>query len=547
MQGSWQRGGSALSSPRTPRHEGITTQCAILTAFAAALQTPVAASVLSINLTPPNPVIPAGAALKPAVSNDRPSTATASNAPFTEALMQAALLHHVQPAVQWEACCALRMLCSAPVPVQRPAWPSISSLVNAHLQRVLEATSRSNAKAGGGNGGTSASLPEKVLNQAVRLAGDWMRALLLDSRTPDVCPAALESSPGSVEASVRVTGSSSKHHGPDSEVSVAATGFVQLMVQCAAQAGVPVLRSAAFAAIAAAPPVLWVVLEQQQLEQLVVRLCSAAKTDGVPSTRAQAINALKSIVDDISSVAALGTELDGVACALAEGCSDASASVRGASAAALAALCTTLRDTVHSVDPDGVVKSSEEEHADPVALEKHAILNTMAQPRDGAVAKIDVNVARSEGNVRDGVVIGDSQSSQIVGATLHAQKCTECLQHHRHPAATTVLAVSLPLFDTLMLCYAEIHLRPQTRRGAVQLVGMLLERCCKHRAGELFLQQRCMLQEGETRSVPMECVQQDACYLCCPRRTLTFFQRSFTKMLPCARVLMDITSVWQQG
>lgn len=314
------------------------------------------------------------------VSDD---AATPSTAPFVDVLLQCALPSHAYPAVQWEACSALRMLCIAPVPVQLPAWASVSSLVNAHLQNVLRASIRAQSTSGRSNGGTSASLPEKVVNQAVRLAGDWMKALLLQ-------PGPRENNPGMSSCA------------SDTDTALAATGFVKLITQCAAQAGVPVLRSAAFAAIAAAPPVLWVTLESEQVQHVVVRVRRAATEDGVPATRAQAVNALQGIVADVASVAALGTELDEVVQALASACSDTSASVRGASAAALAALCTTLRDTAHDSCQDGTGDGSTAAAAVAGAPESCAFTSD----RSKAPASTACLRTHAEGNVRDGVIAG---------------------------------------------------------------------------------------------------------------------------------------------
>ena len=379
----------------------------MLAAFAAALQTPVAATVLALSLTLPSSTQPAwetakvstGAAPKPQVSDD---AATPGAAPFIDVLMQCSLPSHAYPAVQWEACSVLRMLCLAPVPVQRPAWASISSLVNAHLRKVLGASIRTQAKSGRSNGGTSASLPEKVLNQAVRLAGDWMKALLLQQGSPERGLAA----PSGAAAT---------------DTSVAATGFVQLITQCAAQAGVPVLRSAAFAAIAAAPPTLWVTLDSEQVQRIVVRVRRAATEDGVPATRAQAVNALHGIVVDVASVATLGEELDEVVCALASACSDASANVRGASAAALAALCTTLRDTTQDACQLDTGESGAAAAA--VALENCALTSRQSKS-PGSTACLDKII---EGNTRDGVVAGAQCQHGPLGAhqghskkTLHA-------------------------------------------------------------------------------------------------------------------------------
>lgn len=198
------------------------------------------------------------------------------------------------------------------------------------------------------------------------------------------------------------------------DTALAATGFVELISQCAAQAGVPVLRSAAFAAIAAAPPTLWVVLQSAELQQLVVRLRGAATDDRVPATRAQAVNALQGIVVDVSSVAALGTELDGVVAALAAACSDASASVRGVSAAALAALCTTLRDSVYGVRQDGAMESSTADPTVFAAVGRFPSASQQLKKEDRSTVSTAIH---TEGNIRDGVVVEESQPEDDIGAS----------------------------------------------------------------------------------------------------------------------------------
>lgn len=398
----------------------------MLTAFAAALQTPVAASVLTLSLTPPSNTQPdwevakvaTGAAPKPPRVNERDDDAAPNKISFTDVLMQCALPSQAHAALQWEACSALRMLCSALVPVQRPTWQSISTLVNAHLQKVLGPASRAQSRSGKSNGGTSASLPEKVVNQAIRLAGDWMKVLLLQSGTP-------ENSLAGTSYTSDTKAAATQHHTctesriTNKDASVAATGFVQLITQCAAQAGVPVIRSAAFAAIAAAPPSLWVTLQSEQVQRLVVRVRCAATDDGVPATRAQAVNALQGIVVDVSSVAALGTELDEVVRALATACSDASASVRGASAAALAALCTTLRDVVHEVREDGIVESSKPEPTVAVALEQLTVGDEQSKGGVGCTAN---PVIRTGENVRDGVVVEGCLPTDVIGMHLYSSE-----------------------------------------------------------------------------------------------------------------------------
>jgi hypothetical protein len=437
LQVSWHRGSSALSSPRSPRHEDVATQCAVLAAFATAIQTPVAASVLTLTLKPLKNVQRDWQAVTGAqcgeaqvTATDEKWTAESLTNSFTDVLIQCTLPVHEHPAVQWEACCTLRMLCSAAVQVQRPSWESISNLVNMHLQKVLEHANRAQARRGGNNLNASASLPEKVANQAVRLAGDWMRVMLLESGvratscTPPTFPpdSAAETTKGDTRAESRESGTGNC-------AADAAAGFVQLMTRCAAQTAVPVLRSAAFAAVAAATPKLWVVLGSKEAQQLVARLRSAITDDEFPAARAQAVNALQGTVVDVGSAAALRSGLDGVVCALAAACSDSAASVRGASAAALASLCTMLRSTVYGVREEGAIESSTAEHTLVGAAEGLAIISEGSQ--DGLI----VNPVQLEGNVQDGVVI---DVSQVAGETVSSE-CSTLNLSYLHRMSTQIM------------------------------------------------------------------------------------------------------------
>lgn len=239
-------------------------------------------------------------------------------------LMACAAPAAVHPALQWEACAVLRALCQHRAGELPLRWPDVQALVRAHVERVAEAapTPPTPGHRASRTTASSASMPEKVANQAVRLAGDFASAS---------CKLVCEAEESKQEHCL---------------VSLAAD-FTATMAACADCAAAPAVRAAAYAALAATPPELWAALPGEQVEREVAAMRRVVETDGVPAVRAHAVAAAAAAVSHVSSFAKAPGAWAAAAAALLHACRDSGASVRVAAAVALARVCVQLRLLVY--------------------------------------------------------------------------------------------------------------------------------------------------------------------------------------------------------
>ena len=196
--------------------------------------------------------------------------------------------------------------------------------MRAHVERVAEAAPTPPPPGRRGSRATvsSASMPEKVANQAVRLAGDFSSAS---------CKLVCE-----VEVSNQ-----------ERCLASLAADFTATMAACAECAGAPAVRAAAYAALAASPPELWAALPGDRVEREVAAMQRVVETDGVPAVRVHAVAAAAAAVSHASSFAKAPAAWAAAAAALLRACRDSAASVRVAAAVALARVCVQLRLLVY--------------------------------------------------------------------------------------------------------------------------------------------------------------------------------------------------------
>lgn len=313
----------SLTSPQSPRQDAVPKRCAILSLLATAARSSAPLSLPTLAVT--NPV-------------DR---AAAHTADLLVVLMACAAPGGVHPAIQWEACGVLRALCQHRAAELQLRWPDVQALVWAHVSRVAEV-----AEPGGPGApaplrraqqstGPSASMPEKVANQAVRLAGDFASAS---------CKLACEADlPNRTQCLVSL-----------------ALDFTASMSACADQAGAPAIRSAAYAALGAAPSELWAALPGDLVAQEVRAMQRAVVADAVPAVRSHAVAAAAAALSHSSSFAQSQGAWLSAAEAILKASSDTAASVRVAAAAALARVCAHLRMLVgaNAGDAGAVVSES---------------------------------------------------------------------------------------------------------------------------------------------------------------------------------------------
>lgn len=298
-------------SPRSPRQDGVPKRCAILSLLATAARSPATLTLTTLAVANP-------ADRSPGAPQDLVSVLMACSGPSA-----------VHPALQWEACAVLRVLCqhrAAELPLR---WPDVQSLVWAHVDRVAEATSGPPTPSRRGSRGpaSSASMPEKVANQAVRLAGDFAFAS---------CKQACEAEPPLREQRLRPL----------------AAEFMSTMVACAERVAVPAVRSAAYAALAATPAELWAVLPGSRVEREVEAMRRVVEGDSVPAVRAHAVAAAATAVSPLSTLSDAPGAWSATAAALLHACQDSAASVRAAAAVAIARVCVQLRLLAYPDDGD---------------------------------------------------------------------------------------------------------------------------------------------------------------------------------------------------
>eukprot|EP00892_Ulva_mutabilis_P003285 jgi/Ulvmu1/1328/UM011_0056.1 len=302
----------SLASPRSPRQDGMPKRCAALSLLATAARS--SAALPLTNLTVVNPT-------------ERTPTQRVELVTMLMACVAPGAAH---PALQWEACGVLRALCQhrpADVPLR---WPEVQALVRAHVDWAAQAgvAPSTPQRRGARSSGQAASMPEKVANQAVRLAGDFASASWTLTCEADT-------------------------HDRGRGCTALALDFTEAMAACAECAGAPAVQSAAYAALGAAPAALWAALPGDHVERSIAAVQRVVATGSVPVVRGHAVTAAAAALSHAGSFAQSQAAWSGAAMALLQASTDSTASVRVAAAAALARVCAQLRFLVYpeAADP----------------------------------------------------------------------------------------------------------------------------------------------------------------------------------------------------
>lgn len=274
-------------------------------------------------------VVATAIAASPTMAWAAPAAAAAARPPLAEALLNAAAAPY--PAIQWEAVAALRALCEHHFPALQPHWPAVSASVQ---QRARDAAASkptvtdNTARRRSADAPYAASLSDKAANQALRLAGDFVRQAFLHS----VAAAAARNGEGPAPMDAAA-------------VRDLAAGFCTDMCCLAQESPSPAIRAAAFATLATVPPALWDALAPDAVAAALDAACSRARADAHASVRSNAFKALEASLR-VRALMLLPRQAAATISVALRGVQDSAVSVRQAAAAAVAAIARALQCTV---------------------------------------------------------------------------------------------------------------------------------------------------------------------------------------------------------
>jgi hypothetical protein len=275
--------------------------------------------------------------------------------------------------MHWEAISALRSLCEHHFPVLQPHWASVSAMVRAcALQATAPPASAPGSDAANGQAprtgssdaprarpplrvsqageGYAASMAEKVANQALRLAGDFMRQ------------SHEHLSAGAAEAA----------SGTAAELSQLAQSFLTDMLTHVRESPSPAIHSAAFATTASLPAGLWDRLSPQAVSEVLAAATKSAQADGNPAVRSNALKALEATLS-VRALLALPIETAAAIEAIAAAFEDSASSVKISASGAVAACATSVRALVHDdARPSGAQHGASELEASDVSARTRA-------------------------------------------------------------------------------------------------------------------------------------------------------------------------------